>query len=366
MLDDAQVEIGRKYLDNPMKPPARSQTNGTQWSKWSIAQKSPHAMPRPLVLSVPFPAGYIPYYPYRALSYPVDVYSACSCCSMMVMAITTKPITARERGDTRNPPSLTWSFSFIAFDPAGKLAHVYTENINFKASHHPHKVALASSPNSLLTNNICSSHNLIFQTERNIGIYRLETAISPKGCLAFNFNSLDSFEFEEGNDQEMGWHSNIGEITVSSDGTLLGSFQHVNKQAILHLWSLAQSGCTKVGEVKTNQEYPVLRALGHTHSIIQLLNYSDTTVSVAIIATHTGETVWKCTKKVNSVADRRPGYCMVYSRPEINYLAVVREDWLSNIHITCPPLTPFIAFRHYAEAIKGNLAIDGLSFQPKK
>lgn len=39
---------------------------------------------------------------------------------------------------------------------------------------------------------------------------------------------------------------------------------------------------------------------------------------------------------------------------------------ISNIHITCSPLTPFIAFRHFAEAIKGNLAIDGPSFQPKK
>ena len=104
----------------------------------------------------------------------------------------------------------------------------------------------------------------------------------------------------------------------------------------------------------------------HTYSIIQLSNYSDTTVSIAVIATHTGETVWKCTKQVNSIKDRTPGCCMVYSRPEIHYLAVISEEWINDIHTVSPPLTPFIAFRHFAEAIKGNLAIDGLSFQPSK
>ena len=364
ILDDSEIEIGRQYIDNPMTPPARPQPNGTQWLKWPIAQKSQHARPRPL--SVPFPAGYVPYYPYSALSYPVNIYSACSRCSMMVMAITMKPTTAAERHDTRNPPSLTWNFSFIAFDPAGELAHVHTEKINLNASRHHHEVALASTPNSFLTNNVCSSHNLIFQSGINVDIHRLETVMTPKACLPFNFNSLYSFEFEKGNDQKVGWHSNIGEITVSSDGKLLGIFQHVDKRAILHLWSLTASGCTKVSEVKINQDYPVLHALGHTYSIIQLSNYSDTTVSIGVIATHTGETVWKCTKQVNSIEDHTPGCCMVYSRPEIHYLAVISEEWINDIHTVSPPLTPFIAFRHFAEAIKGNLAIDGLSFQPSK
>lgn len=283
---------------------------------------------------------------------------------MMVMGITMKPTTATERHDTRDPPSLTWNFSFIAFGPTGELAHVHTEKINVSGSRHPHKVALASSPNSFLTNNVCSSHNLIFQSGRHVGIHRLETVVTPKACLAFDFNLLYSFELKKGNDQQLGWHSDIGEITVSSDGTLLGIFHHIDKQAILHLWSLTASGCTKVGEVKTNEDYPVLRALGHTYSIIQLSNYSDTTVSIAVIATHTGETVWKYTKQVKSIADHTPGFCMVHSRPEIHYLAVIREDWLSNIHTVSLPFTPFVAFRHFAEAIKGNLAIEGLSFQP--
>ena len=362
MLDDAEVEIGRKYLDNPMVPRARSQSNGTRWLKWSITKKSPHAMPSPL--SVPFSAGYVPYSPYGSYSHPVNIYSACSHCSMMVMGITMKPTTATERHDTRDPPSLTWNFSFIAFGPTGELAHVHTEKINVSGSRHPHKVALASSPNSFLTNNVCSSHNLIFQSGRHVGIHRLETVVTPKACLAFDFNLLYSFELKKGNDQQLGWHSDIGEITVSSDGTLLGILHHIDKQAILHLWSLTASGCTKVGEVKTNEDYPVLRALGHTYSIIQLSNYSDTTVSIAVIATHTGETVWKYTKQVKSIADHTPGFCMVHSRPEIHYLAVIREDWLSNIHTVSLPFTPFVAFRHFAEAIKGNLAIEGLSFQP--
>ena len=359
MLDESQIEICRQYIDNPMTPRARSQPSGTQWLKWPIAQKSPHARPCPL--SVPFPAGYIPYSPYGSYSHPVNIYSACSRCCMMVMAITTKPTTATERRDTRDPPSLTWNFSFIAFDPAGELAHVHTEKISLNTSHHPHKVVLASSPNSFLTNNVCSSHNLIFQSGTNIDIHRLETVVTPKACLAFNFDSLYSFEFEKGNDQQVGLHPNSGEITVSSDGTLLGIF---DQQAILHLWSLTASSCTKVSEVKINQNYPVLHALGHTYSIIQLSN--DTTVSIAVIATHTGETVWKCTKQVNSIKDRTPGCCMVYSRPEIHYLAVISEEWINDIHTVSPPLTPFIAFRHFAEAIKGNLAIDGLSFQPSK
>ena len=240
---------------------------------------------------------------------------------------------------------------------------MHTEKINLSASHHPHEVVLASTPNSFLTNNVCSSHNLIFQTGRNIDIHRLETVVTPKACLAFNFNSLYSVEFEKGSDQQVGWHSNSGEITVSLDGTLLGIF---DEQGILHLWSLTASGCTKVSEVKINQDYPVLRALGHTYSIIQLSNYSDTTVSIAVIATHTGETVWKCTKQVNSVTDHTPGCCIVHSRPEIHYLAVISEEWINDIHTVSPPLTPFIAFRQFAEAIKGNLAIDGLSFQPSK
>ena len=353
MLDESQIETHRKYLDNPMTPCAKSQPNGTQWLKWPIAHKSPHARPCPL--SVPFPAGYVPYSPYGSYSHPVNVYSACSHCSMMVMAITMKPTTTAERHDTRNPPSgLTWNFSFIAFDPTGELAHVHTEKISLNTCLHPLKLVLASSPNSFLANNVCSSHNLIFQSGIYVDIHRLETVVTPKACLAFNFDSHYSFEFGKGNS---------GEITVSSDGTLLGIF---DQRAILIFWSLTASGHTKVSEVKINQNYPVLRALGHTYSIIQLANYSDTTVSIAVIATHTGETVWKCTKQVNSVTDRTPGYCRVHSRPEIQYLAVLSEEWINDIHTVSPPLTPFIAFRQFAEAIKGNLAIDGLSFQPSK
>jgi len=85
-----------------------------------------------------------------------------------------------------------------------------------------------------------------------------------------------------------------------------------------------------------------------------------------VIATYTGETVWKFTKRVGSIIRHTPGYCVTRSQPEIEFLAVIKEDWLSNIHTVSLPLIPFIAFSNFAEAVKGNLVIDGLLFNLHK
>ena len=336
----------------------------TKCSKQSFtpAPKSLHATSQPL--SLPFPAGYDP----SVLTYSEDMYSACSLCSIMVVAITVRP-SATRLVDPSVPSTSIWHFNFITFDQAGELALVHTEKVNFHVPCYLYTVALLSCPNSCLTSNICSSHKLIVQVDRNIGIYQVETILTP--CLSLHFNPLYFFEFEgESDDQQVGWHLNTGTMMVSLDGKLLGILRHPNTSPILHLWSLTSFSCTKVGEVGIYQRltHPVLHALGHTYSIIHSLSHDvpeeSTAVNISVITTHTGETVWKCTKLARNITHHTPGYCVARCQPEIEFLAVVSDDWLSNIHTVSSPLMPFIAFSNFAEAVKGNVAIDGLSFQP--
>ena len=332
-----------------------SQRKPTKCLKQSITVKeSLHTTSQPLLL--PFPAGYDPSVP----SYSEDMYSACSRCSMMVIAITVRPLVAMRLVDPSPPSTSLWHFNFIAFDQVGELALVHTEKVDFHVPHYPYKIALVPCPSSCLTTNICGSHNLILQAEQHVGIYQVETVTIP--CLALKFKPLHFYEFEGENNKQFGFAP--GTMTVSSDEKLLGILCHPNTSAVLHLWSLTSFNCTKVGTVETDHNGSTLRALGHTYSIIHSSGHDfihDTTVCV--IATHTGETVWKFTKQVRSIIYHTPGYCMTRSQHEIEFLAVIKEDWLSNIHTVSPPLIPFIVFNNFAEAVQGNLVIDGLSFQ---
>ena len=332
-----------------------SQRKPTKCLKQSITVKeSLHTTSQPLLL--PFPAGYDPSVP----SYSEDMYSACSRCSMMVIAITVRPLVAMRLVDPSPPSTSLWHFNFIAFDQVGELALVHTEKVDFHVPHYPYKIALVPCPSSCLTTNICGSHNLILQAEQHVGIYQVETVTIP--CLALKFKPLHFYEFEGENNKQFGFAP--GTITVSSDEKLLGILCHPNTSAVLHLWSLTSFNCTKVGTVETDHNGSTLRALGHTYSIIHSSGHDfihDTTVCV--IATHTGETVWKFTKQVRSIIYHTPGYCMTRSQHEIEFLAVIKEDWLSNIHTVSPPLISFIVFSNFAEAVQGNLVIDGLSFQ---
>ena len=59
------------------------------------------------------------------------------------------------------------------------------------------------------------------------------------------------------------------------------------------------------------------------------------------------------------------GYSSMHSTLEV--LTVTKEEWLSNVHTVSHPFIPFMAFTNFAEAVQGNLAIDGLSFfRPSK
>ena len=338
------VTVSRSHstIDGPQRK--------TKCLKQSITQESLHTTSQPLLLT--FPAGYDPSVP----SYSEDMYSACSRCSMMVIV---RP-SAMRLVDPSPPSTSMWHFNFIAFDQAGELALVHTEKVDFHVPHYPYKITLVPCPSSCLTTNICGSHILILQAERHVGIYQVETVTIP--CLALKFKPLYFFEFEGENNKQFGFAPGI--MTVSSDGKLLGILCHPKSSAVLHLWRLTSFNCTKVGKVETDHNGSTLRALGYTYSIIHSLGHDlihDTTVCV--IETHTGETVWKFAKRVRSIIHHTPGYCVTHSQPEIEYLAVIKEDWLSNIHTVSPPLIPFIAFSNFTEAVKGNLVIDGLSFQ---
>lgn len=321
--------------------------------------------------------------------FPVETHSACSRCSLMVRATTVMPKIARMSSSAHSNDLV---MSFTAFDSAGQLVHVHTEmlvGLCVSSTIHPFKVALlprstitsfstnvstkVSSPNGC-SDGICSSHNLIWQAGENIGIHQVNTVNTP--CSGFVFTPVKQFTFckfsgarENTKNQDM-----IGEFVVSSDGELLGVLEETNERyhfpvyynraATLHVWSLASSGLTKVSEVEINQSHPTLYALGQIYSIVGF--HSHDTVNVAVLSTHTGASLWKYVKPIKYTEDCTSGYCFVNMQPEIKFLAVIREEWLSNIHTISPPHMPFLVFTNFGEAIRGNLAVDGLSFHPSE
>ena len=283
--------------------------NGIDWVKYALAeneQKSPHVGSQPL--SIPFPASYAAYE--NIFFRLVDLYSSRSCCPLMVSATN---MVARPSSPPRFISNPTWDVNFITFDPTGELACVDKETVNHHASCYPYKVALLSCPNSSLTTNICSLHTLIFQAGGYIGIYQLETVGSS--CFALDFNPISSFELKGDNDEQLD-HSAVGEITVSSDGRLLGILQHANTQSTLHIWNLTSSGFTKVDLIKINLSCPAklnlscptLHSLGHTYFIVALqsplnnLKYThDNAIKIVVLSTYTGETIWEYTKQIKNV-----------------------------------------------------------------
>ena len=117
--------------------------------------------------------------------------------------------------------------------------------------------------------------------------------------------------------------------------------------------------------MEITQGHPVvaLYALGHIYSIVGFHSHRDSAINVVVIATHTGETIWKYVKPVRYFEQ---GSCGIRYEPELQYLATIRDEWLSDIHTACPPLIPFMAYENLGEAMKGNLAVDGLSFSNTK
>ena len=154
---------------------------------------------------------------------------------------------------------------------------------------------------------------------------------------------------------------------ISLDRKLFGVLQGTyngSPPTTLHLWSLTSSGCTKVGETEINQSRPVLYAVGHTYSIFG--TYCREMVSITVVSTIRGETVWKCNTSVDDIKVYMPGFGYSSMHSTLEVLTVTKEEWLSNVHTVSPPFVPFMAFTNLAEAVQGNLAIDGLSFRPSK
>ena len=343
------------------------------WVKYAIAeneQKPPDVGSQPL--SVAFPAGYAAYQ--NIFFRLADLYSSCSCCPLMVSA---SNMVAR----CSSPPSFisnpTWDLSFITLDSAGELACVHKETIDHHAScYYPYKADILSCPNSCSSSNICSSHTLIFQAGGNIRIYQLGSS-----CFALDFHPICSFELKRDNDEQLD-HFAFGEITVSSDGRLLGILQHANTRPTLHVWDLTSSGCTKVGlmkinlscPAKLNLSCPTLYALGHTYFILALqspldnIKYTrDSAIKIVVISTYTGDTIWEYTKQIRNVSSYTIGKnttLMGVPQPGVECLAVIKEQWLSDIHTVSSPTEPFMVFTNFAELHYGRRTIDGLCFNP--
>ena len=289
----------------------------------------------------------------------------------MVTAASTPPIFAIELGDPSSHCSSTWDLCFIAIDSSGELTHVQTEKISLRASIQPYKVALIPGPNGSQPQNICDSHHLILQAGQSLGIYQLRAVPSPNLQLDLTpITQSTFFEFKAGDGLKF-YLSFIsrdilaGEFVISFDRKLLGVLQRTyggSPPTTLHLWSLTD--CTKVGEVEINQSYPVLHAVGHTYSILETC-YREV-LDIMVVSTHRGETVWKCSIANDYIDVYTPslGYSLVHSTLEV--LTVTKEEWLSDIHTVSPPFIPFMTFTNFAEAVQGNLAIDGLSFRPSE
>ena len=92
---------------------------------------------------------------------------------------------------------------------------------------------------------------------------------------------------------------------------------------------------------KLNLSRPTLYALGHTYFIVALqsplnnLKYThENAIKIVVLSTYTGETVWEYTKQIKNVTSYTIGYnttLLAAPQPEVECLAVIKEQWLSDI-----------------------------------
>ena len=339
-------------------------THPQQWLKFPLAESSTRS--QPLLLSSPFPQ-----FDYSTPE-PVEVCSGCSACSLMVTAASTPPIFAIELGDPSSHCNGTWDLCFIALDSSGELTHVQTEKVSLRASIQPYKVALIPGPNGGQPKNICDLHHLILQAGQSLGIYQLKTVPSPNLQLdLIPITQSTFFEFKAGDGLKfcLSFISRdiLGEFVISFDRKLLGVLQGTydgSPPATLHLWSLTSSDCTKVDEVEINQSHLVLHAVGHTYSILGTC-YREV-LNIMVVSTHRGETVWKCSSAIDNIEVYMPGFGYSLMHSTLEVLTVTKEEWLNDVHTASSPFIPFMTFTNFAEAVQGNLAIDGLSFRPSE
>lgn len=343
---------------------AATSTNPQQWLKFPLAEKSTQSQP----LLLPSPFHQFDY----STPEPVEVCSGCLACSLMVTAASTPPIFAMELGDPSSHCNGMWDLRFIALDSSGELIHIQTDKVSLRASIQPYKVALIPISSGGQPRNVCGSHHLILQAGQSLGIYQLETVPSPNLQLDLTLITQSTFfEFKPGDGLKFCLslisRDILGEFVISLDRKLHGVLQGTyngSPPTTLHLWSLTSSGCTKVGEVEINQSHPVLYAVRHTYSILG--TYYREMVSITVVSTIRGETVWKCNTSVDDIKVYMPGFGYSSMHSTLEVLTVTKEEWLSNVHTVSPPFVPFMAITNFAEAVQGNLAIDGLSFRPSK
>lgn len=272
-------------------------------------------------LSVAYPVSYNLLSPRTVVNRKV-VYSACSKCSMMV-------------GPTQNGKA-TCLLTFVVLDQLGELMFFHRELDRCDL----YNLRLVSSSSGNMTGNICNSHHLFFQSRHHVGVYSIKTVTTP------------SFRLDVTTVAQIGPVKNtIRNIIHSSDGKLLG----IHHKEIFQIWVVASTGCRKVSEVKVARWHQIV-ALGHIYSILVFTSHS-LTITVAVISTCTGETIWTYVQR-----PIRQRWCTVGEEPDLNFLTTIKDGWLSDVYTPCPPLVPFIVFENSVEAKKGNLAVDGLSF----
>ena len=339
-----------------VKPTGEPGARGMQWLKHAITHESP---PQPL--SVPFPADY----DYDSPRLTVEKYSACSQCSLMVRGAMRK-LMPRETNFKS-----TWLLTFVAVDNTGKLVYVHSKNKDPHDLSNRYQMTLAPCSNRYSPDNICGSHNIFLLLGQTVRIHHVETTCTPQ--LEFDVTPLAIVSYET-----QGNFNSSPKMFVSSDGRLLGICERADRIGsrvyrygelpptyTLHVWMVTSSSCAKVSEATIIRDYNIpffleyiLCSMGHIYSIVGFQSVVDgvRTVSVVVVSTYSGETVWEYVRPVKTIE------CGSYTRWAEVELAVTREEWLSNIHTVSPPLVPFITFVDCCD--QWHMAVDGLSFQP--
>ena len=120
-------------------------------------------------------------------------------------------------------------------------------------------------------------------------------------------------------------------LNLSADFRLLG-FLIARR---FHLWSLETN--RKLNTIDL-EGIPGIRswmlALGHMYSLFGTLHDEG---EIVLVATKTGEVVWRCQSFLGE------GDEMIGGRP-FQLSGVVHEDWMSNVHRPCPKDTPFLLY----------------------
>ena len=211
--------------------------------------------------------------------------------------------------------------------------------------------ALISFPDDacMTPSGFCHSHRLLLQYGETVTVYKLVMQSGDDPTKSELITELQACGAQDDTKEK--------NFCISADQELLGIAQKLT----LHVWNLVtySKQCTVPIDVQFsgNPATPTVFALGHVYSII---GYDS---DFAVISTHTGEILWRYSNFMKEVSCQfSPFSPMSVIQPEGVFLRTVREDWLSDIHVTCPPLEPFMLFNNVGEAAQGKLAIDGVAF----